>query len=330
MADAKAAADALVSEGVSWVMVFGSVARGQATEHSDIDLIAVYDDMDYSGRERYRLRERLHAVAEAATGHDCGVVVTDRPEWRTRVANVSSSFEHAISKEAITLADTGPGPYVDWHKTQVKPMNNQQQGLEYLNNSVIPKLDELSTCMFATSFDEALAHTSADRERSRLDRMRKICEHSSMTVELLVKALVVFAGEHPVSDKQLKAAGHNIGEGVKQLPEHLRAPMRRAITQFGLSPSVLSTWRVAGTYPDDIDTERDIADERAEDYARTALSVAFSVLDEVDRQIGQPHETVNKIRWKVERMSSLLQKRDIRYDRPLNEPDPSKAPTAGL
>ena len=49
-ADAERAAAALAEAGAGRVVLFGSVARGEADEHSDIDLMAVFDDLDYERR----------------------------------------------------------------------------------------------------------------------------------------------------------------------------------------------------------------------------------------------------------------------------------------
>ena len=48
--DARRAAEVLLQAGVGTVLLYGSVARGDATEHSDIDLIAIYDNIDYDQR----------------------------------------------------------------------------------------------------------------------------------------------------------------------------------------------------------------------------------------------------------------------------------------
>ena len=67
----------------------GPVARGD----SDIDLVAVFDDLDYS----QRLSLRLSLGAAAAAGRPVEVYVTDRPEWARRTRDVSASFEARIA-----------------------------------------------------------------------------------------------------------------------------------------------------------------------------------------------------------------------------------------
>ena len=55
LAAARRAADELVRAGAGRALLFGSVARGEAGHRSDIDLVAIYDDLgDYSDRSRRR------------------------------------------------------------------------------------------------------------------------------------------------------------------------------------------------------------------------------------------------------------------------------------
>ena len=80
---ARRAADALVAAGAGKVLLFGSVARGEQCLHSDIDLVAIFDDLDYS--RRFAVQSELEGRAKAACGHSVDLHVTDRPEWTRRV-----------------------------------------------------------------------------------------------------------------------------------------------------------------------------------------------------------------------------------------------------
>ena len=80
MEDARRAADALVGAGAREVWLYGSVARGKPHRRSDIDLVAVFDDLDY--RRRIHTTIEMQRLAEQACGHRVEVMVTDRPEWR--------------------------------------------------------------------------------------------------------------------------------------------------------------------------------------------------------------------------------------------------------
>ena len=76
--DAHRAAAALRDMGARQVLVFGSVATATAHPDSDIDLVAVFDDLgDYSTRPD--LHQAAVRATSAATGHPCEVLITDRP-----------------------------------------------------------------------------------------------------------------------------------------------------------------------------------------------------------------------------------------------------------
>jgi predicted nucleotidyltransferase len=89
MADATVAAEALTAAGAEEVLLFGSVARGDAHNGSDIDLVALFADIDYS--QRRAIRQRLEAAAASVTRWTTQVIVTDRPEWRRRVDEVPAA-----------------------------------------------------------------------------------------------------------------------------------------------------------------------------------------------------------------------------------------------
>lgn len=94
--------------------MFGSVARGEATEGSDVDLVAIYDDLDYG--ERHGRRCGLEARASAAAGCAVDVMVTDAPEWAVRTAGVPCSVEARVAGDAMELADAGDHARIDWGK----------------------------------------------------------------------------------------------------------------------------------------------------------------------------------------------------------------------
>ena len=110
-----------MSAGVSRVVLFGSVARGEATGRSDIDLVAIYDDMDYA--ERAALERELSALAGGEAGRRVDVLATDRPEWKMRSERLSTSLESWIDRDGVVLADRGAGE-VDWGKEMVAPTSD--------------------------------------------------------------------------------------------------------------------------------------------------------------------------------------------------------------
>ena len=124
VSDAERAAEVLVAAGVSRVVLFGSVARGDQTVRSDIDLVAIYDDLDYDQRED--LIETLQEAAGEASGYPVELVVTDRPEWKVRTEGIQTSTERRVASYGRVLVDR-PAAGVDWDKPMVAATNDLEE-----------------------------------------------------------------------------------------------------------------------------------------------------------------------------------------------------------
>ena len=190
-ADADRAAALLVSAGVSRVLLFGSVARDEATEDSDVDLVAIYDDVDYS--ERFAHERELSRLVEAEIGHPVDVLVTDRPEWKVRSENVVTSLESRAVGYGVALADQGVGE-VDWDKEMVLPTNSYEEALRSLRE-VSKALTALG--MFLTPSDaERQARELGDYEESAYLqglRFEGACGQAQRAVESAIKSLLHLA-----------------------------------------------------------------------------------------------------------------------------------------
>lgn len=159
--DAERAAAALpVSAGVSRVILFGSVARRESSEDSDVDLVAIYDDVDYS--ERFEREQELSRLAEAEIGHPVDVLVTDRPEWRVRTGNVPTCLERHVAGYGVVLADRGAGE-VDWGKEMVLPISGREAALR--------RLSEVSSGL--RTLDMFLTPGGAEQEARRSGEAKK-------------------------------------------------------------------------------------------------------------------------------------------------------------
>ena len=184
--DARRAAAELVAGGASQVLLFGSVARGEARRDSDIDLVAVFDDLDYS--QRLNLRLALGAAAEAAVGRPVEVHVTDRPEWALRTRKVSASFEAWIAAGAVVLVDHPTGA-VRWDKEIGLPHSNIDEALG--------RLDEASNAlnsMRARLRPDEWEVLEPGNARLVRGRMTTICAAGAMAVETSLKALAAVDG----------------------------------------------------------------------------------------------------------------------------------------
>ena len=201
--DARRAADVLAAAGAGRVLLFGSVSRGAATEHSDIDLVAIYDDIDYDTRSS--ITTQLQVTASAAAGFPVAVIVTDRPEWEMRTTRVRTSLEALVGERGMVLFDRGPGR-VNWDKEMVMPTDDYQQGL-YRLGRVNEGLVKLANALEPGKM-ELLFAGLGDVENAalaRIGRMLTLGGAGQTVVEQSVKSLVHVTGRRT---RDLK--GHHI------------------------------------------------------------------------------------------------------------------------
>ena len=124
-------------------MVFGSVARGDAVPYSDIDLVAILDDVDYKRRWQTQLAwQRL--AEEAAAKHQADVWVTDVPEWAAQNRLVSS-LAAAVRPELVLVA-TGPrdDSAVRWDKQQALPADDRAAARALVLSDGLHTYDEVT------------------------------------------------------------------------------------------------------------------------------------------------------------------------------------------
>ena len=131
-ADAEKAAAVLEEAGVSQVMLFGSVARNHQTPESNIDLVAIYNDLDYA--ERTNLAESLSRDATKKVGYDVTVRVTDRPEWTKRINCLETSMERQIASYGQLLVDQPPvGVNYGYGKEIVLPLTPEGEAEAWID-----------------------------------------------------------------------------------------------------------------------------------------------------------------------------------------------------
>lgn len=310
LADAALAAEALVAGGAEEVLLFGSVARGDASESSDIDLVALFADIDYA--QRRVLKRRLEEAAGEAVGRwPVQVVVTDRPEWRARVENVSASFERRISADAVPVADSTARGVVRWDKEMVRPTSNPTEALQYFEGRVLPRLDRLGKATTPYPREADVALSEVERETARLGRMVTLCEDSAVAVELALKTLAVLHGAPLPSERVLRSAGHDIDKCLDLVPEPPRGAVEAVVRDLGLDLRTMSQWRVRATYPDDVAAERADADRLVEDYTETALAVCEFALDNIGADIGNP-PAVQKTQAELRYHTAFITGRNVR------------------
>ena len=247
---ARAAADVLAGEGVSMVLLFGSVAAGTAREGSDIDLVAVFDDIDYA--ERYPRRWRLEARCAAAAGVPVDVHVTDWPEWRHRTVGVSSSFEASIVGQPLgrTLFRRGPvAATVDWGKEIGMPASNLDEAAERLNDVRQALADMTRACRLDDGEVGVVGGRIEVDGSVREERLRSLCANASMAIENALKAWCAVNGvaserTHSVAKllRQASPLPGEVDDALAALEANTLRPSREAYDD-------VSCWRIGGTYP---------------------------------------------------------------------------------
>ena len=301
-ADAEHAAAALADAGVARVVLFGSVARGVPTERSDIDLVAIYDDLDYA--QRWDRRWELVSAAAAASGYPVDVVVTDRPEWKVRTEGVHTSLESRAARQGVVLVDRPPG-VVNWDKEMVMPVNDYQEALYRLDRARAA----LSTLIqhLEPSGVELIEQQVGDEAGALgryLVRLQRGCGEAHAVVEASVKALI-----HLGATPGVEAWGHDIAKLCDQLVEPHRSALPPLLEPHGAE--AISGWHVMARYQAE-GRGAAATPELLTELARTACGVASYTTD----QFNQALPTVVTIRSDVGYVHRRLDGYDLATGQP--------------
>lgn len=232
----------MVAAGAGQVWLFGSLARGEEHAWSDIDLVAVLDDMNY--RDRWRIEVELRKAASAAAGRPVDVMVTDRPEWRVQRQRVSASFAAAIGEDLVLLADRPSPTAMDWDKEQSMATSNEQLAAQRIHD-VVGQLAKI-LCLRWPSRDELQTADRGEREWLAAARMIGLCEAAHLAVEGSLKAVGTLTG---VQAKVLH--DHDVETIADALPLKERDAMLALMTtapRLVKTPGYISMWRTKGTY----------------------------------------------------------------------------------
>ena len=85
---------------VEELMVFGSVARGEATEESDLDLL-VLTSQPMSHREKHDMSDIIFEI-NLSKGTNISILVVDRKTWETGLWSVLPIHQD-VTREGITV-----------------------------------------------------------------------------------------------------------------------------------------------------------------------------------------------------------------------------------
>ena len=283
--DAQRAADALMACGARRVLLFGSLARGEQREHSDIDLVAEFADMEY--RQRHKLEARLRQAASAACGYSVDVIATDQPEWRIQTERVTKSFASAICEDVAVLAECADiaeqsGDADDSaRKEQLMPTSNEQLAAQRL--SYVERLVGRLRWQTMPGPEETRAKETgdtADYDLLRGERLVSACSTAHLVVENSLKAVGV------LTDLAAKALWqHDVGQLTGAIatalpPDEADAFRLLLDSQPELvhAPSYITMWRTLGSYGTATDG-RTAAEVATGDFTRALTQIAADSAD---------------------------------------------------
>ena len=289
MADAQRAAGALADAGVNCVLLYGSVARGDQAPGSDIDLLAVYDDLDYT--QRPKLRDRLEKLASQAAGFDVQVSPTDRPEWRHRSELMRTTFERGVAAEIVILFDHEPVD-VTWNKQIGLPSMDIQEAIKSLWNAH-GSLSTLERALPATPIErrKLAAHYTGDSPLHR-SRYARISGAGYDAIEHALRALIHATGDTPVADlrRQSDLQRHRVHKMVDYIRDESRRRAEHILDSIAADTGNIPNFHSAGNYLAEV---RDPVDaryptmEKAESITQAALDMTRLAITTIQETIAQ-------------------------------------------
>lgn len=246
MSDARRAADAIARArpDVALVMLFGSVARGEATEDSDIDLAVVLDDLgDYLDRRDIQLQ--IAETAERAAACSVDVYLSDLPEWKVRTERVSSSMEAGLAPDLIPLVNLPLKRPPDWGKPMQRPADNIAEAATRFRDVGV-HLRNLTVRLWPDRY-ELGADSPDEAEMYLRNRRVAVCGHAADAAEVAIKTLIALGGAPA-------RKSHNLAKLVARVePRPVRAEIAEIIQSSSVPVSAASVWHVAAGYSNGID-----------------------------------------------------------------------------
>lgn len=303
--DAERAAEALADAGVCEVWLHGSVAQGSAGPGSDIDLVAIYPDLDYG--QRWSRKCELSELARASCRWKVDVFVTDLPEWTIR-SGLVTSFERGVrALGELLLPRSSAVTGVRWGKEIGLPGSDDQEALYTMDLAN----QALHTLAMALTWLVGLRTTREDNLLRR--QVYLVCRESQMAAEGALKALVHLYGHRPPPDT------HSLEELCAGLPRDIAASAGRFLE--GINRAEMSRWRVVGTYPADYPDDAARSPELAEPYVCAAVGLNGYAVGHVEAHTGSD-PVLDENRAHTAKIGAWLDEYEPASGRPRTGPSP--------
>ena len=266
------------------ILLFGSVAKGTATVNSDIDLVLIYDDLDYN--IRFHFESELKAQSGEYSGFSTDVILTDRPEWKCRTQQVLNCFEAAIAPETIVLLNYPAQAHIKWAKQIGRYNTMQQEAEEHLKDLCKSIRDSQHNALAKEKEISALvAEKQNTLDQLKRERLVTVCGDLALVIEHGLKGLIA------VSGGKLRWTHDGI-KLANRVPEHLQ-PVCQLVPKSILKE--LYKWREASTYHK-ILAKMEITTEELHqlviEYSQVAERFSRSVTNAYEEVTGQTKVTL--------------------------------------
>ena len=243
-AEKVAAVIAAADPRVEQILVFGSVARGDARPQSDIDLLVLLGDEP--GPPTRAVRSRLERIAGEQSPWPVELVVKRRVAYEHLARNVTASFAHAIAAETRAVFEAGPLP----------PPTGNLDGVPRTNLD-IARADAAGAASALVSLSDTIS-----RIGTREDAMSAAEQGSAAIADTRRgRYLTLLAGAHMSIERSIKAAAAATGVPRRRLHQFDRLldamgdtpktrQLRAAVDPIRKPDGELTNWRVSA-YDDD-------------------------------------------------------------------------------
>ena len=324
---ASAVADAIAQRvpSVRRICLYGSVARGEARPDSDIDLLVVFDDIDYV--ERKRIAGRCRGAADAApssAGRRINIIATDTAEWEIR-SNLKTSFERAISADLMEL-----------HRSE-EPIR-RSDGSHKMTDKPVSRLDEAYATLKSIHIAYERANTAFLPQPEELD-LQRTDPYDQLSWYQYARYLTVVTNIDMVLETSLKTLHHLVGDDppawshklavlIDELPDSIETDKAvqalSALRVDRLPPSaydehdlkeVFTNWRVHGTYDATGLASDYLPTERVEAYLNAADQISDILMDALRSRTpeGALKDTPDVYRY----LAAVRKMRRLRHDHDL-------------
>ena len=306
MDDARKAAEAAGADPrVEQVLVFGSVARGDASEHSDIDLLVLIGDAsnDEWGKASHEILSEVNTACGDVWDRPIDLIVQRRADFEYLSTYVTASFEHVAWGEAVTLYQSFPNLKPAHGAIDGVPRDNLALAATHIKsarrhvNAIRGSIRGIPTTEAETAASSPNSAQSIEDERE--DRYSKFLEEAHMVIEQSFRSVA------SSSDGRSLGKGHDIDDFLSKMddiPE--KSALEKAVEPLRKG-EVLKSWRLVAYTGHLTEWVAEITAENASAHIEAALACSRIAIEAIERRAGGNQDLLDTIAGTREALAYL-------------------------